>query len=86
VQGQFDKLVDLVQERYGYSASKAEREVNTFLNRYGLDTGEVKEAAGSFIDNLQRSMSRYPWAFVAGALVVGLVIIGFVYKPFSSNY
>lgn len=34
VEGQRDKLVGLVQERYGYAREQAEREVNQFLQRY----------------------------------------------------
>ena len=33
VDGQVDKLVGIVQERYGYSREQAEREVNTFVER-----------------------------------------------------
>jgi uncharacterized protein YjbJ (UPF0337 family) len=35
VEGQRDKLVGLVQERYGYAREQAEREVDQFLGRYG---------------------------------------------------
>lgn len=34
VEGQRDKLVGLVQERYGYARDKAEREVDQFLQKY----------------------------------------------------
>ncbi|MCL4295132.1 MAG: CsbD family protein [Anaerolineae bacterium] len=34
VEGQRDKLVGLVQERYGYARAQAEREVDQFLQRY----------------------------------------------------
>lgn len=34
VEGQRDKLIGLVQERYGYAREQAEREVNQFLQRY----------------------------------------------------
>ena len=35
VQGQAEKLVGLVQERYGYDRQQAEREVDSFVQRYG---------------------------------------------------
>ena len=35
VEGQKDKLVGLVQERYGYAREQAEREVDQFLQKYG---------------------------------------------------
>jgi len=34
VEGQHDKLVGLVQERYGYAREQAEREVDQFLQKY----------------------------------------------------
>ena len=34
VEGQKDKLVGLVQERYGYAREQAEREVEQFLQKY----------------------------------------------------
>ena len=34
VQGQHEKLIGLVQERYGYAREQAEREVERFLDRY----------------------------------------------------
>jgi len=34
VEGQQDKLVGLVQERYGYAREQAEREVDQFLQKY----------------------------------------------------
>jgi len=34
VEGQKDKLVGLVQERYGYAREQAEREVDQFLQKY----------------------------------------------------
>ena len=35
VQGQAEKLVGLVQERYGYDRQQAEREVDSFVQRHG---------------------------------------------------
>jgi len=35
VQGQAEKLVGLVQERYGYNRDQAQREVDTWVERYG---------------------------------------------------
>ena len=34
VDGQKDKLVGMVQERYGYAREKAEHEVDEFLQKY----------------------------------------------------
>lgn len=35
IEGQQDKLIGLLQERYGYAKEQAEREVNDFLQKYG---------------------------------------------------
>jgi uncharacterized protein YjbJ (UPF0337 family) len=83
VQGRLDKLVELVQDRYGYSARKAQREVNKFIDRYGTNSEAMQGTASGVIGKVQSSMNRYPWAFVAGALVLGVVIVGFVFKPFD---
>lgn len=34
IQGEQEKLVGLIQERYGYAREEAEEEVNRFLDRY----------------------------------------------------
>ena len=34
VEGDTEKLIGRVQERYGYARQDAEREVNTFIDRY----------------------------------------------------
>jgi uncharacterized protein YjbJ (UPF0337 family) len=34
VEGQSEKLIGLVQERYGYNRDKAQAEVNKFLERF----------------------------------------------------
>lgn len=83
VQGRLDKLVDLVQDRYGYSTRKAQREVNRFIDRYGMSSDEMRDTASGMMHKVQNSFNRYPWAFIAGALIVGFVIVGFVFKPFD---
>jgi uncharacterized protein YjbJ (UPF0337 family) len=34
IEGRRDKLVGVIQERYGYTKDRAEREVNDFLDEY----------------------------------------------------
>lgn len=34
IEGERDKLIGLVQERYGYAREKAEQEVDNFLEKY----------------------------------------------------
>jgi uncharacterized protein YjbJ (UPF0337 family) len=38
VSGSVDRLVGLIQERYGYAKQRAEAEVDSFLARYGTTT------------------------------------------------
>ena len=38
VEGSAERLVGLIQERYGYAKQKAEDEVDAFLTRYGATT------------------------------------------------
>ena len=38
-EGNFDKLVGRIQERYGYQKEQAEREVDQFLNDYHEPAG-----------------------------------------------
>jgi uncharacterized protein YjbJ (UPF0337 family) len=83
IQGQANKLVGLIQDRYGYGRAKAQREVDRFLNQYGLDTGDMQEAANNMLARVQRSMNDYPWAFLAGGVILALILVGFVWKPFN---
>lgn len=83
IQGQANKLVGLIQDRYGYGRAKAQREVDRFLSQYGLDSGEMQGMAKSLLARAQRSMNDYPWAFLAGGIVLALVLVGFVWKPFN---
>ena len=83
IQGQANKLVGLIQDRYGYGRAKAQREVDRFLYQYGLDTGDLQGAASGAIARVQRSMNDYPWAFLAGGVILALVLVGFIWKPFN---
>ncbi len=83
IQGQANKLVGLIQDRYGYGRAKAQREVDRFLSQYGLASGEMRTSASRMLARVQRSMNDYPWAFLAGGVVVALVLVGFVWKPFN---
>jgi len=33
IEGRYDELIDVIQERYGYSKAKATEEVDEFINR-----------------------------------------------------
>jgi uncharacterized protein YjbJ (UPF0337 family) len=83
VQGELDQLVHLIEQKYGYSYKTARRQVEKFLNHYGQDSHELQTTLGQALGNLKAAAGRYPWAFVASAIVLSLVIVGFVVKPFD---
>jgi uncharacterized protein YjbJ (UPF0337 family) len=82
-QGRMDKLVRLVQDRYGYSKQTARREVNRFLNQYGLSTPQAEEQANSLVASIRHSTQERPWVLIAGALLLAVVVVGLVFKPFT---
>jgi uncharacterized protein YjbJ (UPF0337 family) len=84
-QGRMDKLVRLVQDKYGYSARTARREVKRFLSQYGhgLSTPGAEEQANSLVAGIRQSAQERPWAFIAGALLLTLLAVGLVFKPFN---
>src|SRR5512140_3078659 len=68
-QGQIEKLIGLVQDRYGYSAGKSRREVERFLDRYGTGQNDEPAATGGALSVFRRLADRNPLAFAAAALV-----------------
>jgi uncharacterized protein YjbJ (UPF0337 family) len=42
IDGNFDKLVGRIQERYGYQKEQAERELNEFITTYKEPVGPVR--------------------------------------------
>lgn len=42
IEGNFDKLVGRIQERYGYQRDQAERELNEFLAAYKEPVGPTR--------------------------------------------
>ena len=42
IDGNFDKLVGRIQERYGYQKEQAERELNEFVTTYKEPVGPVR--------------------------------------------
>ncbi len=45
IEGNFDRLIGVLQQRYGFARADAERSVNQFLERIGMK--DKPEAAGS---------------------------------------
>lgn len=42
IDGNFDKLVGRIQERYGYQKDQAERELNEFITTYKDPVGPIR--------------------------------------------
>jgi uncharacterized protein YjbJ (UPF0337 family) len=43
IEGNTEKLLGLIQKKYGYSKDKAEQEYDEFIARYGRPTGSGKK-------------------------------------------
>lgn len=56
--GEKDKLVGLVQERYGQTREQAEREVDRRLSEYGSGTGGIGSNLRSKVDELGATVSN----------------------------
>ncbi len=44
VQGNYDKLIGLLQEKYGYNKAQAEAEVNRRMNEYQMQQGSRRQS------------------------------------------
>ena len=72
-----DRLTEQMRKEYGYTRDMAELKVGRFLDRYDH---KVHEIVGSLPGDIDRRVSRYPWATLATALGLGL-LAGFIIKP-----
>jgi uncharacterized protein YjbJ (UPF0337 family) len=76
--GQKDKLIGVIQERYGYSREQAHNEVERRFNEYGGAGGSVLSGSGAAVEDLRArayefgasasSMAREATAGVASGL------------------
>jgi uncharacterized protein YjbJ (UPF0337 family) len=55
-QGNYDKLVGLLQEKYGYTKVQAEAEVNKRMNDYKMQHGSSSQSTGYQQGHGNRSM------------------------------
>ena len=82
VKGEVDRLVDAVQDKYGYSRRKAREQVSRFVRTYGDD---MQETTSGFMADAREFVSRYPWSLGVAILVVGLVVGLLVARPSLQN-
>ncbi len=78
VTGQTDRLVGLLQEKYGYTRQKAEKQVNRFMEQYG---DNVQDMASTMSGKVRDFVRDYPWSVGVLVLVVGLVVGLLVMRP-----
>jgi uncharacterized protein YjbJ (UPF0337 family) len=83
--GSLDKLVGLVQEKYGYSRDLARREVDQYFQRFGDSGAEFGYQAENALASVRGTFSRNPWMYGAAAALLAFVIVGFVWKPFETR-
>lgn len=75
IAGQKDRIVGLLQDKYGYSARKAEQEVDRLV-------AGVKEKSVGTMEDLNQVVTEYPWAVPVAAFVVSLVVGSMFLKTF----
>src|ERR1044071_7261515 len=56
--GQKDKLMGLIQERYGYTREQAEQEIEQRLQNYGDKTGQAVASISATTQDLGRTAAR----------------------------
>jgi uncharacterized protein YjbJ (UPF0337 family) len=76
--GELDKLVGLVQEKYGYTRRQAEDQVDTFMRRYGEG---IQEGAAGMMKGARGFVRDYPWSIALAVLVVGVIVGLLVVRP-----
>jgi len=80
IDDQLDKLVDLLQKRYGHSWEDASAELEHYLGDYRTRT---QEAISETLDRINRKPRATPWLWVLGLL--SLVAIGYFWPSLSGQ-
>lgn len=57
VQGSADRMVGILQERYGYTKEQAKQEWDKFVGRYSSTFDAAQQSASNFVDNTKQKMS-----------------------------
>lgn len=77
VKGNVQEMVNLVQDRYGYTRQRAEQDVTQFLDKYDA---KIYNVANSLPGDVPAKIMRRPWATLATALGIGLAL-GMAFRP-----
>ena len=77
MKGNAQEMIATLQERYGYTRERAQREVMQFLNQYDA---KVYGFMQSLPGDVPSRIMRRPWASLATAVGLGLAL-GFLVRP-----
>lgn len=77
MKGNAQDMVNTLQERYGYTRERAEREVMQFLDQYDA---KVYGFMQSLPGDVPSRIMRRPWASLATALGLGIAL-GLIVRP-----
>ena len=84
LEGEVDRLLGMVQQRYGYTRERAADEIEHYVGRYGK---RAKATVSETVDQWRgRQSSSFPWSLVAIGLVGVVVYLSrFWWSQFTST-
>lgn len=78
IAGRRDQLIGSLQEKYGYSAQRAEEEIDRMMSDYNT---KMQRVADRYLPSeLSHAVTDYPWMSVAISFGIGL-LLGVLLKP-----
>lgn len=77
IKGNVEELVNLVQRKYDYTSDQARQEVSRFMKSHN---GKVYQMARRLPGDVDNEVRQHPWAALATAIGLGIVL-GFLVKP-----
>ena len=76
--GYKDKLLDALQEKYGYAKNKAEEEIEKFMEKHDINWMDIKEKTTRFVKDFPKEVGECieenPFKSVLIALGAGLIL------------
>lgn len=87
--GYKDKVVNALQEKYGYAKNKAQEELDKFMKKHDIDWAGIKEKAARVVQDLpqevEECIQENPFKSMFIALGAGLLLGAFVLKKVTLN-